>query len=105
MIGLDFAQVNRDGSKKMQGEDIITKNDLASSFDLSRVCDNIITINRNDEQKNRNKAIFYIAKIRDGGNIDGNKFEVDTDFDYGRYNLDSAVHLSRISTSISGVKG
>jgi hypothetical protein len=104
MIGIDFAQVNRDGSKKMTGDDIITKNDLASSFDLSRVCDNIVTINRNDDQKAKNKAIFYMAKVRDAGAIDGNKFEVETDYDYGRYLLGNAINLSRISTSIMGAK-
>lgn len=104
LIGIDFAQINREGSKKMTGDDIITKNDLASSFDLARVCDNIFTINRNDEQKLKNKAIIYVAKIRDGGTIDGNKFEVDTAFDFGRYGMESAINLSRITTSITGAK-
>lgn len=105
IIGIDFAQVNRAGSQKMSGEDIITKNDLASSFDIARVCDNIITINRNDDQKIKNKAVWYIAKIRDGGEIDGNKFECDTNFDYGHYDLLNAVNLSRLSHSIKGSGG
>lgn len=104
VIGIDFAQVNREGSKKSSGEDIITKNDLASAFDVARVCDNIITINRNDDQKAKNKAIWYIAKIRDGGEIDGHKFECDTNFDFGNYNMTNSVNLSRLTTSIKDVK-
>lgn len=102
VIAIDFAQVNREGSKKTNGDDVITKNDLASSFDLSRVCDNIITINRNDQQKIQNKAIWYIAKIRDGGRIDGNRFECTTCFDYGYYDLLNAVNLSQMAQSIKG---
>jgi replicative DNA helicase len=100
VIGIDFAQVNREGSKKMAGDDVITMNDLASSFDIARVCDNIITINRNDDQKMKDKAIWYIAKIRDGGVIGGNKFECTTNFDYGNYDLLNAVNLSRVTSSI-----
>lgn len=104
IVAIDFAQINREGSKKMSGDGIITKDDLASSFDLSRVCDNIFTINRNDEQKAKNKAIIYMAKVRDGGTIDGCKFEVETDFDRGNYLMGNAINLSRISSSIIGAK-
>lgn len=104
IIGIDFAQVNRDGSKKAAGDGIITMDDLASAFDLARVCDNIFTINRNDDHKIQNKAIIYMAKVRDAGKVAGFKFEVPTDFDRGRYCMEDAINLSRISSSITGAK-
>jgi len=101
VIGIDFAQVNRAGAQKV--DDVITMADLASSFDLARVCDNIFTINRNDEQKQKNEAVIYIGKIRDG-DISGNKYAVETDFDYGRYNFGFAINLSQVTPSSTGRK-
>lgn len=67
-IVFDFAQVNRGGFQKQRGKEVAPLNhgDLAGSYDLSQVCDNIISINRSDDNKDQNEVLLVISKVKDG---------------------------------------
>ena len=84
-VCFDFAQVNREGSKRLNDEKILTQNDLAGAFDIAQVCDNIISINRNAMNKTENTAEFHISKARDG--ITGVTVSVGTEFHKARFNM------------------
>ena len=84
-VCFDFAQVNREGSKRLNDEKILTQNDLAGAFDIAQVCDNIISINRNAMNKTENTAEFHISKARDG--ITGLTISVGTEFHKARFNM------------------
>ena len=65
-ITFDFAQVNRGGFQKKEGGGALNHGDLAGSYDLSQVCDNIITINVTPDEKVKNDARLCLTKVRDG---------------------------------------
>jgi replicative DNA helicase len=66
-IVFDFAQVNRDGSKKSNSDDgILTISELAGSFDISHVCDTIISINRSEKDIRSQQIRLHICKSRNG---------------------------------------
>jgi len=67
-IVFDFAQVNRGGFQKQRGKEVAPLNhgDLAGSYDLSQVCDNIISINRSDDDKDNDDVLLVISKVKDG---------------------------------------
>jgi len=67
-IVFDFAQVNRGGFQKQVGKEGTPLNhgDLAGSYDLSQVCDNIISINRSDKDKDNDDVLLSISKVKDG---------------------------------------
>lgn len=94
-ISFDFAQVNREGNKRMNNEEkTLTAADLAGSYDLAQVCDNIISINRNALNIETQTAVLKVAKARDGEV--GHEFEVKTDFGCARFlmNHESNVWLT-----------
>jgi hypothetical protein len=77
-IVFDFAQVNRDGGKKaLDGDGILTITELAGAFDISHVCDNIISINRNDEDNKNKTTRLHICKSRNGDKGVTAKYAVD----------------------------
>lgn len=84
-IAFDFAQINRTGAKSMV-EDIITHNDLAGAFDISQVCDNIISVNRGRMDIENKEAILMICKARDGES--GVKHKIKTSFECNRYEME-----------------
>jgi len=84
-VCFDFAQVNREGAKRQNDEKILTHNDLAGAFDISQVCDNIISINRNAMNKSESTAEFHISKARDG--INGVTVQVGTQFHKARFDM------------------
>jgi replicative DNA helicase len=86
-IAFDFAQVNREGTKRANGDDNLTMADLAGSFDISQVCDNIISINRNMLDRSDHKATLYVAKARDGEA--GGIFKVGTKYHVAQYDMAS----------------
>jgi hypothetical protein len=85
-IGFDFAQVNREGNKRLNEEKPLTMADLAGSYDLSQVCDNIISINRSDLLRESNQALLHVTKSRDGQV--GDSYTVKTRFDIARYDME-----------------
>jgi KaiC/GvpD/RAD55 family RecA-like ATPase len=86
-IGFDFAQVNRAGFQKKQNDMALTHGELAGSYDLSQVCDNIISINRFPSDIAANTATLLISKVKDGiTNQEGHK--VGTDFARARWIMD-----------------
>lgn len=93
-ICFDFAQVNREGHKKKEdkkrdGNALLTLSDLAGSYDIAQVGDNIISINRTDEDISNNTAQLYLCKTRDGRS--GSVFRIKSDFETARYDFDSLV--------------
>src|SRR5690606_15820435 len=65
-ICFDFAQVNREGSKNQYIDKILTHNDLAGSFNLAQVCDNIISLNRTQQDRIDYTSQLHVCKARDG---------------------------------------
>lgn len=84
-ICFDFAQVNREGGKKLGDNHHLTQTDLAGAFDIAQVCDNIVTINRSAEDITLETCVLYLTKCRDGAV--GVKIKVQTDFSRARYNM------------------
>lgn len=85
-ICIDFAQVNREGSKNMNSEHPLTQADLAGSYDLAQVCDNIVSINRSAQDISTDSAKFHVCKARDG--MVGVTIRVATDFSCANYLMD-----------------
>lgn len=77
-ICFDFAQVNREGGRRLGDKKSLDATDLAGSYDLAQVCDNIISINRSEFDKTNNAARLKIVKARDGEV--GNEFQITTNF-------------------------
>lgn len=96
LIGFDFVQPNRDGTKKNDDEGILRSTDIAGGFDIIRVFDNLFSINRGAKNVSENTAVLYVDKARNG-DLKGKKYEIPTEFDKGRYNLEGAICLSHIS--------
>lgn len=89
-IAFDFAQINREGNHKNSDAKILTHADLAASYDLSQVCDTIISINRSKAQREIGKATLHVCKGRDGHV--GGLYTVVTDFAKARWNMETAVY-------------
>lgn len=96
LIGFDFVQPNRDGTKKNDDDGILRATDIAGGFDIIRVFDNLFSINRSAKNVADNTAVLYVDKARNG-DLKGKKYEVPTEFDRGRYNLEAAICLNHIS--------
>ncbi len=61
------AQTNRDGFKASQDSDhVLGQGDIADSFQIAQVTDNLITINRGPNDKAKNIIRYYIDKSRSG---------------------------------------
>ena len=84
-ICFDLAQVNREGSKGMKDDVLINHNHLAGSYDLSQVCDNIISLNRSDEDVANDKMKLHFCKSKDGP-VDYT-IMIKTDFARARFNM------------------
>ena len=88
-IVMDFVQVNREGAKQANATEakLLTVSDVAGSFNLTTVCDSLLTLNRSDLDIANNSATIYVAKAREGGR--GKSFTVGTEFDKARFNFDA----------------
>ena len=88
-IGFDFAQINREGNKRLREESLISHADLAGSYDLSQVCDNIISINRSNQDIADKTASLHISKARDGELR--SKIRIKTEFHRSRYDMEKTT--------------
>lgn len=89
-ICFDFAQVNRDGSKKITtGVNFVTQEDLSSAFDLAQVCDNIISINRGTQEEAEGTVKLAFTKAKDG--FTGYCVIVKAEFERGRFNMGTII--------------
>jgi replicative DNA helicase len=87
---IDFAQVNREGNKRLnESKQYLTHADLAGSYDLSQVCDNIISINRDATDLIEHRAKLHVSKCRDGES--GKTYTVATDFRKYRFLMDKVT--------------
>lgn len=84
-IAFDFAQINREGNHKQNDAKLLTHADLAAAYDLSQVCDTIISINRNLKEKDANTALLFVCKGRDSEA--GGQYTVKTDFGRARWHM------------------
>lgn len=92
-IAFDFAQINREGNKRLVDHSkMLTQADLAGSYDLAQVCDNIISINRNEMDQTQFAAQLHVCKARDG--MAGTTFRIKTEFHMSRYNMTDAQVVS-----------
>jgi replicative DNA helicase len=96
----DFAQINREGNKRVREESIITHADLAGAYDLSQVCDNIISINRGPSDITSNTATLHISKARDG---EQGKFSVKTDFGSARFDMEYQEVNNPLTSGLANV--
>lgn len=85
--GFDFLQVNRSGAAKAKsGGQMLEMTDIAGAFDIARVGDNIISINRSDFDKENDVAHLMVIKGRDM-DAAAKPIIVPTEFALGRYNM------------------
>lgn len=89
VIGFDFIQPNRDGTKKENDDGILRATDIAGGFDIVRVFDNLMSINRGKNDIEKKEARIYFDKSRTG-DLKGRFWYVDTEFDKGRFNMADA---------------
>lgn len=101
-IGFDFAQVNREGTRRANGDDSLTMADLAGSFDIAQVCDNIISINRNMVDRTEHKATLYVAKARDGEA--GGIFRITTKYHIAQYDMNNAEWANASQDHVNDLK-
>lgn len=88
-ICFDFAQINREGLHRLENDDhFLTHADLAGGFDMSAVCDTIISINRTSNQRSANRATIYVCKGKDSEA--GLMAKVKTDFARARWDMTEA---------------
>lgn len=59
------AQTNRDGSRANRASDrFLTSEDIAECYGIIQIATNVVTLNRNDEDKAHNRITFYVSKSR-----------------------------------------
>lgn len=64
---LTCAQGNREAQKvSKKGLEYLKSTDLAECFEIARVSSNVITLNRSDDQQNKNQLVYYLEKQRSG---------------------------------------
>jgi len=89
-IAFDSAQINREGLHRLEDEThSLTHGDLAGGFDLSSVCDNIISINRTTRQKEEQKATLHLSKGRDSHA--GLTVKITTDFGRAQWKMEDEI--------------
>jgi replicative DNA helicase len=88
-IVFDFVQINREGAKNANASEakLLTVADVAGSFNLTTVCDTVLTLNRSDIDIANNMATIYVAKAREGGR--GRSFTIGTEYDRARFNFET----------------
>lgn len=81
-------QINRDGARTTTKGDggLIGMAELSTSFQVSFVCDTIISINRTEKMKEADEALFLVLKGREGST--DKKYIVKTRFDKAQYHMD-----------------
>lgn len=86
MICFTHFQVNRAGAENVNKENLIDMSVISGSYNACFVADNIISINRSPEQRQKNLCTLYVLKGREGGAEC--KFEIPTAFEKARYYME-----------------
>lgn len=84
-------QINRQGATILNKDGLITLDTLSGSFNVAFVCDTIISLNRSPDMKDRDEAVWYVIKGREG--CDSHKYSVKTEFHCARFNTDNYMRL------------
>jgi hypothetical protein len=84
-------QVNRSGVQEQNKDNLITLGELSTSFNAAFVCDCIISLNRSPEQKERQEAVFYVLKGREGAAE--RRYQVKTNFACAQYLMSDYYRL------------
>lgn len=67
LVGAGGAQVNRLGHQvAKKGHDFLRVTDVGDSFGICRKANNVITMNRSEEDTQNNRIIFLLDKVRNG---------------------------------------
>lgn len=102
LIAFDFIQPNRDGTKKENDSGVLRSTDIAGGFDMIRVFDNLISINRGPRDIETKSARLYVDKSR-SGDLKGKTWQVNTEFNKGRFDTSNPIEIgSLLSVSSAG---
>jgi hypothetical protein len=93
LICFTHQQVNRNGIQQGKKADLITLGELSGSFGAAFVCDTIFSINRTDENKKKNEAVWYVIKGREG--CADAKFVIPTRFHCAQYGVEQSRRLDK----------
>lgn len=64
---LTCAQANREGQKiSRKGVDLLTTTDFAECFEIARVSNNVLTLNRSESMEKNNELVYSLVKQRAG---------------------------------------
>jgi hypothetical protein len=88
-------QVNRSGAQSQNKEGLITLSEMSSSFQAAFVADVIISINRTPEMIEKDEAVLFVAKGREGAT--DRRYLVKTDFAKARYVMEGYTRLDRMA--------
>jgi hypothetical protein len=91
LVVFTHQQVNRSGMQEQNKDNLITLGELSTSFNAAFVCDTIISLNRSPEQKERNEAVFYVLKGREG--CAERRYQVNTNFSCAQYLMSNYYRL------------
>jgi hypothetical protein len=100
VIAFDFIQPNRDGTKKENSDGVLRSTDIAGGFDIIRIFDNLISINRSKADIENGEARLWMDKARNG-NLKNRMFSVGTDFKHGRFDFSDVKEVSRGLVNLS----
>lgn len=89
-------QVNRAGIQEQNKDHLITLAELSTSFNAAFVCDCIISLNRSPEQKERQEAVFYVLKGREGAAE--RRYQVKTNFACAQYLMSEYYRLDSMQS-------
>lgn len=88
-------QVNRSGAQSQNKEGLLTMSEMSSSFQAAFVADVIISINRTPEMIEKDEAVLFVAKGREGAT--DRRYLVKTDFAKARYVMEGYTRLDRMA--------
>jgi replicative DNA helicase len=89
-------QVNRSGVQEQNKDNLITLGELSTSFNAAFVCDTIMSLNRSPEQKERQEAVFYVLKGREGAAE--RRYQVKTNFACAQYLMSDYMRLDSMTS-------
>jgi len=96
LTGFTHQQVNRSGVQEQNKDNLITLGELSTSFNAAFVCDTIISLNRSPEQKEREEAVFYVLKGREGAAE--RRYQVKTRFSHAQYLMGDFYRLDAMKS-------
>jgi hypothetical protein len=94
LVGFTHQQVNRGGVASQNKDGLITLAEMSASFQAAFVADVIISINRTPDMRERDEAVLYVCKGREGSVEQ--KYQIKTEFHCARYNMSDYVRIDKM---------